>query len=67
LSTSTTNYNIVKPADNESADITVINENMDIIDAAMKANSIKTITDDTTAIKYEFGFNNGLFYYREVV
>lgn len=33
----TTNYKLKKPADNENADIAVINENMDKIDAALKA------------------------------
>ena len=37
----TTNYNLKKPADNENADIADINDNMDIIDAAMK-----NISDD---------------------
>lgn len=37
----TTNYNLKKPADNENADIADINDNMDIIDAAMKC-----ISDD---------------------
>lgn len=32
----TTNYNLKKPADNENADIADINDNMDIIDTAMK-------------------------------
>lgn len=32
----TTNYSLVKPAYNETADIVVINNNMDIIDAKMK-------------------------------
>lgn len=31
------NYNLKKPADNENADIADINENMDILDAAMKS------------------------------
>lgn len=33
----TTNYELKKPADNENADIADINDNMDIIDKAMKA------------------------------
>lgn len=35
MSTNTTNYNIVKPDLNETADIGVINSNMDIIDSAL--------------------------------
>jgi len=38
LATNTTNYNIVKPAENENADVAVINSNMDIIDGQMKTN-----------------------------
>lgn len=36
MSTNTENYNMVKPADNETADIAVINANMDTIDAVLK-------------------------------
>lgn len=32
----TTNYNLKKPADNENADIADVNDNMDIIDTALK-------------------------------
>lgn len=37
----TTNYNLKKPADNENADITDINENMDILDTTIKEISEK--------------------------
>lgn len=36
MATKTTNYNLVKPAYDEDADIAVINANMDIIDTKMK-------------------------------
>ena len=36
MATKTTNYNLTKPSYNESADISVINQNMDIIDEKMK-------------------------------
>ena len=37
MATHTTNYGLTKPSYNETADIVVINSNMDIIDAKMKA------------------------------
>ncbi|WII07048.1 hypothetical protein PED39_05520 [Methanomassiliicoccales archaeon LGM-RCC1] len=37
MSTSTTNYNLTKPASGEAADISVINTNMDTIDTTMKS------------------------------
>lgn len=50
MATKTTNYNLTKPAYNEDADIKVINDNMDIIDAKMKeiedAGGGSTITVD---------------------
>lgn len=49
MATSTTNYDLEKPADNESADITVINSNMDIIDTALK--ELFTSANDKTVIK----------------
>lgn len=39
MSSNTTNYNLVKPDYTESADISVINDNMDIIDSTMKTNA----------------------------
>jgi hypothetical protein len=42
LSTKTTNYELVKPATNETADIAVINSNMDIIDTQLKNNANST-------------------------
>lgn len=43
MATNTTNYNLVKPALNETADIEVINSNMDIIDLKLKENNDKSI------------------------
>lgn len=37
MSTSTTNYGLIKPAANETADIAVINQNMDTLDTKIKA------------------------------
>lgn len=51
MSTVTTNYNFVKPTDNETADIAVINGNMDLVDQAL--NPIA----DTSQVPY----NNGPF------
>lgn len=42
MSTNTTNYNLVKPGLNETADIEVINQNMDIIDTGLKNVSDKS-------------------------
>jgi len=39
MATNTTNYNMVKPAYSDTADIADINSNMDIIDAQMKTNA----------------------------
>lgn len=36
MATTTTNYGLVKPSYNETADVAVINSNMDIIDTKMK-------------------------------
>ena len=36
MSTNTTNYNLVKPGLNETADIEAINQNMDVIDTGLK-------------------------------
>jgi len=46
MATNTTNYSLVKPALNETADIEVINNNMDIIDEAIKqeATNISTLS-----------------------
>lgn len=55
MSTETTNLKLVKPAENETADINIINNNMDIIDSHLKditkkVDNIK-IPDGTTAEK----------------
>ena len=47
MSTNTTNYNLVKPADNETADILVINANMDTVDAQLKTNADAITTKET--------------------
>lgn len=49
MSTNTTNYNLVKPADNETADILVINANMDTVDAQLKTNADAITTKETPA------------------
>ena len=36
MAAETTNYGLTKPAANESYDITVFNQNADLIDAALK-------------------------------
>lgn len=43
MAKSTTNFNLQKPLDNETADIAVINENMDKIDQALKENADELI------------------------
>ena len=59
MATSTTNYNLVKPDYNESADIEVINSNMDIIDEALNSlsNRISNTVSDywNNSTIYEVG------------
>ena len=59
MATSTTNYNLVKPDYNESADIDVINSNMDIIDEALNSlsNRISNTVSDywNNSTIYEVG------------
>lgn len=52
MSTVTTNYNLVKPAYTDDADIADINGNMDLIDAQMKTNAdgISANTSDIDAL-----------------
>jgi hypothetical protein len=64
VSTQTTNYHLIKPADNETADIAVINSNMDTIDTALA--SASKITDSVTNTKYAWGIENGQLYLKEV-
>lgn len=52
MSTTTSNYNLVKPTDIETADITVINSNMDIIDNTMKSQSNKISALNSDRIYY---------------
>lgn len=49
MSSETTNLHLVKPADNETADIDVINGNMDIIDAAVAYETL-TVTSDNNRV-----------------
>ncbi|WMI80893.1 hypothetical protein [Anaerotignum sp. MB30-C6] len=52
----TTNYNLVKPADNETADIAVINANMDKIDTAIaEAGNNPQLEADVAEIKQDVG------------
>lgn len=60
MSTQTTNLKLVKPADNETADIQVINANMDILDTEVNKRALKTdipsvpvvsVNDKTGAVK----------------
>ena len=59
MATSTTNYNLVKPDYNESADIEVINSNMNIIDEALNSlsNRISNTVSDywNNSTIYEVG------------
>lgn len=52
MSSSTENLNLVKPALSEAADITVINGNMDIIDAAVGA--LQASTEDLVTLTRTF-------------
>lgn len=75
----TPNLQLKKPLDNETADIAIINENMDKIDAGFKAVADELdahqtdlakhgiYTDTTTNKKYQLGVLNGLLYYKEVI
>lgn len=47
----TTNYGLKKPKDNENADIDTLNENMDIIDAALNNKAKKPATISGTLEK----------------
>ena len=52
MSSSTTNLHLVKPALSEAASITVINDNMDLIDAAVGA--LQTSTEDLVTLTRTF-------------
>lgn len=53
----TTNYNLKKPLGSELYNVAVQNENMDLIDAAMKANA-DAIAKDEEGIAYRLGNTN---------
>ncbi|HBV95629.1 MAG: hypothetical protein JL50_10070 [Peptococcaceae bacterium BICA1-7] len=76
----TTNYNLIKPLDNETADIADINQNMDIIDGQMlqNANAVAAhlaetmphqFTDGATTYRWGLAVIDGVvnFVYEEVV
>lgn len=48
MSTTTTNYGLIKPELTDSADITFVGQNMDIIDAELKANKSTANSLETT-------------------
>lgn len=50
MSTTTTNYGLTKPAENENYDIGVFNDNFDTIDSALKS-----LDDDVQEIKEQGG------------
>jgi len=51
MATQTTNYHLVKPAYGESADVAVINSNMDTIDSTMKTNA-----DDISTVSGQLSY-----------
>lgn len=53
MATTTTNYNLTKPDGTESADISVINDNMDVIDEALKGKADSGHTHSEYALKSE--------------
>lgn len=69
MSSQTTNLHLVKPADNEVADIDVINDNMDTIDTAVQSlresvshftfgNGYSVVFSDTAGGALRFGFSS---------
>ena len=58
MATQTTNYGLTKPSYNETADIGVINSNMDIIDAKMKENADNAGTLATEVDEIDNRVNN---------
>lgn len=55
MATNTTNYNLVKPAYADTADIADINGNMDIIDGQMKTNADGVSSTNSSLAKTEAG------------
>ena len=66
MATQTTNYGLTKPSYNETADIGVINSNMDIIDAKMKENADNVSTLATEVDEIDNGLNSLFRYYEGV-
>jgi len=62
MATNTTNYNLMKPAYSDTADIADINGNMDIIDAQMKtnANGISALNSKVTVLENKTRYAQGL-------
>ena len=58
MATQTTNYGLTKPSYNETADIGVINSNMDIIDAKIKENADNVSTLATEVDEIDNRVNN---------
>lgn len=67
MSSSTTNLNLVKPDGTEAADISVINSNMDVIDAnvATKAETL-TVTDFTSSVTFDVAAQDAGKMFRKV-
>lgn len=60
MSTTTTNYNLVKPEYSDDADIADINGNMDIIDSQMKTNADAIATNATAIATKQNSTDNAL-------
>lgn len=78
MSTSTTNYNFVKPSINDPADITATNSNWDKIDTTLNgltlnkfgslgSNPIKKISDDTVENWIKLGMNGYAYFSTNVL
>ncbi len=61
MATNTKNYGLVKPNENEVADVGVINQNMDSIDGALKQNAENILTEsrELNILNVERGYLNG--------
>lgn len=66
MATQTTNYGLTKPSYNETADIGVINSNMDIIDAKIKENADNASTLAIEVDEIDNGLNSLFRYYEGV-
>lgn len=59
MATLTPNYGLTKPAYDESADVGVINDNMDLIDTAIKgAETTPSLTDISSSVTFTFASTN---------